>query len=230
MKKRLWLMVPAALILAAAIYVLDYYPAVDVAMESEGARVYQTDYGWRFDGPSEDAALIFYPGAKVEATAYVPLMQKMAAAGLDACLVKMPLRLAIFDIGAADRVMAAHDYPHWFIGGHSLGGAMAAEYAAKCPDRLDGLILLAAYPAKPLPDHLKTVTIYGSEDGVLNMKKVAEGAKYMPENHMEFVIQGGNHAQFGDYGEQKGDEKAAISAQEQQHQAEELILKNSLRG
>ena len=74
------------------------------------------------------------------------------------------------------------------------------------------------------------ITIYGSEDGVLNRKKVAEGAKYMPENHMEFVIQGGNHAQFGDYGEQKGGEKAAISAQEQQHQAEELILKNSLRG
>ena len=224
MKRYMWLMVPAALILAAAIYVLDYYPAVDVAMESEGARVYQTDYGWRFDGPSEDAALIFYPGAKVEAKAYMPLMQKLAAAGLDTCLVKMPLRLAILDIGATDRVMAAHDYPRWFIGGHSLGGAMAAEYAANCPDRLDGLVLLAAYPTKPLSDHLKTITIYGSEDGVLNMKNLEKGRQYLPADAVEHVIQGGNHAGFGSYGPQKGDGKAGMTNEAQQAETVRIIM------
>ena len=224
MKKCLWLMVPAALILAAVIYVNDYYRAVDVAMESEGARVYQTGYGWRFDGPSEDAALIFYPGAKVEATAYAPLMQKLAAAGLDTCLVKMPLRLAILDIGAADRVMAAHDYPHWFIGGHSLGGAMAAGYAAKCPDRLDGLVLLAAYPTKPLPDLLKVVTIYGSEDDVLNMKNLEKGRQYLPADAMEHVIHGGNHAGFGNYGPQKGDGVPRISSEQQQEETVRIIM------
>ena len=224
MKKRLWLSVPVALILAAVIYVNIYYHAGDVPMESEGAKVYQTDYGWRFDGPSEGAALIFYPGAKVEAEAYVPLMQKLAAAGMDACLVKMPLRLAILDIGAADRVMAAHDYPHWFIGGHSLGGAMAAEYAAKCPDRLDGLILLAAYPAKPLSDRLKVVTIYGSEDGVLNMKNLEKGRQYLPAGAVEHVIQGGNHAGFGNYGPQSGDGVATISAEQQQEETVRIIM------
>jgi len=226
MKKRLWLMVSVMIILLAAVYVSIYYRADDVPMESAGAKVSQTDYGWRFDGPSEDRALIFYPGAKVETTAYVPLMQKLAAAGLDTCLVNMPLRLAILDIGAADRVMAAHDYPHWFIGGHSLGGAMAAEYAAKCPDKLDGLVLLAAYPTKPLPDRLKVVTIYGSEDGVLNRDKLEKNRQYLPANAVEHVIQGGNHAGFGNYGPQSGDGVASISAEQQQEETVRVIMKS----
>lgn len=226
MKKRLWLLVPVVLILAAVVYVNDYYRAADVSMGSEGAKVSQTDYGWRFDGPSEDAALIFYPGAKVAAEAYVPLMQKLAAAGLDACLVKMPLHLAILDIGAADRVMAAHDYPHWYIGGHSLGGAMAAQYAAKHPDRLDGLVLLAAYPTRLLDDRLKVVTIYGSEDDVLNRKSLEKGRQYLPADAVEHVIQGGNHAGFGNYGPQKGDGEAAIPAEQQQDETVRIILES----
>ncbi|MBQ4177211.1 MAG: alpha/beta hydrolase [Lachnospiraceae bacterium] len=236
-KQWVWLVpVSVVVILAAAflIYTGQYYHAGAAAhsmlQSDETVSVTQTDYGWFFDGPSETDALIFYPGAKVETCAYAPLLHGLAEKGMDVCLVKIPFRLAFFGINKANRVMKVHDYEHWYIGGHSLGGAMAAYYAAGHAAQLTGVILLAAYPTKPLADNLRVITIYGSEDGVLNRKKVAEGAKYMPENHMEFVIQGGNHAQFGDYGEQKGDEKAAISAQEQQHQAEELILKNSLRG
>lgn len=96
---------------------------------------------------------------------------------------------------------------------------MAAYYAAGHAAQLTGVILLAAYPTKSLADNLKVISIYGSEDGVLNRKRMEEGAEYMPGNYKEYVIQGGNHAQFGDYGEQKGDGTAAISAQEQQRRA-----------
>lgn len=230
-RKWVWL-IPAALIAALAaaflIYAGQYYRAGAAArsmLESdETVSVTQTDYGWLFDGPSETDALIFYPGAKVEASAYAPLLHGLAENGMDVCLVKMPFHFAFFGMNKADKVMAMHDYEHWYIGGHSLGGAMAAYYAAGHAAQLTGVILLAAYPTKPLADNLKVITIYGSEDGVLNMDKVAEGEKYMPKDHVEFVIPGGNHAQFGDYGEQKGDGTAAISAQEQQRQTLERIL------
>ena len=224
MKKRWWLMVPAALILAAVIYVNDYCPAVDVSMESEGAKVHETDYGWQFDGPSEDAALVFYPGGKVEAAAYAPMMRKLAAAGMDACLVKMPLRLAVFDINAADRVMARHEYAHWYVGGHSLGGVMAAMYAANHGDALDGVILLAAYPIKPLDDRLRVISLYGSEDGVLNAKRYADSRRYFPSDTVEHVIPGGNHAGFGNYGAQRGDGIATLSREAQQAEAVRIIV------
>lgn len=235
-KKRIWLVpAAAAAVLAAAflIYAGQYYhagAAAHSAMESdETVRVTQTEYGWLFDGPSREDALIFYPGAKVEALAYAPLLHSLAGKGMDVCLVKMPFRFAIFGMNKADRVMELHDYRHWYIGGHSLGGAMAANYAAGHASQLTGVILLAAYPTKPLADHLKVITVYGSEDGVLNRSRLEEGIKYMPEDHVEFEIRGGNHARFGDYGEQKGDGASAIPAAEQQDQTVELILKNAMR-
>ena len=230
-KSRRWpipVLVIALLIAAFLIYTGRYYRAGDVArsmLESdETVLVTQTDYGWLFDGPSEGDALIFYPGAKVEETAYAPLLHAVAEAGMDACLVKMPFRLAIFGVNGADRVMAAHDYDRWYIGGHSLGGAMAASYASGHASRLAGVVLLAAYSQKPLDDRLSAITIYGSEDGILNRKRLAEGEHNLPEGHREYVIKGGNHAQFGDYGRQRGDGEAAIPAQEQQRRTVELIL------
>ena len=234
-KKWKWL-IPALgiVILAAAflVYAGIYYRAGTVAqamLESdETVAVVQTDYGWLFDGPSETDALIFYPGAKVEETAYAPLLHAIAEGGVDVCLVRMPFRLAFFGLNRADGVMAAHGYSRWYIGGHSLGGAMAASYAAGHASQLAGVVLLAAYATKPLDDRLLAVTIYGSEDGVLNMKRMEEGERCLPKDHREHVIQGGNHAQFGDYGEQRGDGTAAISAGEQQCRTVELILEDLL--
>ena len=167
----------AALAAAFLVYAGPYYRADETArsmLESdEEVSVVQTDYGWLFDGPSRADALVFYPGAKVEETAYAPLLRAIAEAGMDACLVKMPFRLAIFGVDRADRVMAAHDYDRWYIGGHSLGGAMAASYASGHASRLAGVVLLAAYSQKLLDDRLSAITIYGSEDGILNRKRLA---------------------------------------------------------
>ena len=144
---------------------------------------------------------------------------------MDVFLVQMPFRLAVFGANRAEPLQAQYAYAHWYIGGHSLGGAVAANYAAAHGDRLSGLILLAAYPTKPLSETLTVLSIYGSEDGVLDPERVAAGRAYVPTAYTDSVIDGGNHAQFGNYGAQSGDGAAHIPAEEQQQRTVALIVK-----
>ena len=178
---------------------------------SDAVKVEPFDKGWRLDGPGEGSALIFYPGGKVEPTAYLPLLMALAEDGIDCFLVKMPLDLAVFDINAAASVQDAWTYARWYIGGHSLGGACAALYAAENGDRLTGLILLAAYATRPLNEGLSVLELHGSEDGVLNRKKLEAGRQYLPPSAVSRELPGGNHAQFGAYGVQRGDGTASLS-------------------
>ena len=220
-RARLGLLLALPLLLAAAFfgYVSIYYRAdarALAALESDAAvRVGRTDYGWRFDGPSESDALIFYPGGKVEARAYAPLLREIAAGEMDVCLVEMPFRLAVLAPNRADRVMEQEDYTNWYIGGHSLGGAVAANYAASHGDRLRGLVLLAAYATRPLDPGLHVLVAVGSEDGVVNRAKLEAGLQYLPADARFVTIPGANHAQFGSYGPQRGDGEARISPEEQ---------------
>ena len=162
-----------------------------------------------------DTAIIFYPGAKVEAEAYLPLLDQIRQTGVTCMLVHMPFRMAIFDADAAEEVIARFpEIQHWYIAGHSMGGAMASKFASDHPDLVDGLILMGAYIYGDYPEE-NTLTIYGS----LN-QSVEDHIDYT-ENIVE--IQGGNHAQFGNYGPQKGDPPATISAEEQQRQTVEAI-------
>lgn len=199
-------------------YVSDYYRAEDVALEvlSAGDNIEVRD-DLTILSPSypTDTAVIFYPRAKVEGTAYLPLLDQLRQNGLTCILVEMPLHLAIFGVNAAEEVMAQFpDISHWYIAGHSMGGAMASQFASEHPEEVDGLILLGAYLYGDYPPQ-NTLTIYGS----LN-QSVEDEIDYT-ENVVE--IEGGNHAQFGNYGPQKGDLPAAISAEEQQAQAVEAI-------
>ena len=221
-RKTGWIAMAVILILlvsGSAAYIGNYYRADSAAAEAlvsdDLVRVEKTGYGWYFDGPAEEKALIFYPGGKVEETAYAPLLHRLAEEGMDACLVKVPLRLAFTAIGKADEVMSEYDYDEWYVGGHSLGGVAAAYYAAKRSDDLDGIVLLGAYSTKKLSDKLDTVLIYGSEDGVLNRKAYEKNRENVARGAVEIVIEGGNHAQFGSYGAQKGDGRPLIPAAEQ---------------
>lgn len=167
-------------------------------------------------GNDTGAGLIFYPGGKVEEAAYLPLLDLLREQGITIALVKMPFRLAVFQINAADRVYdAVPTVSRWFIGGHSLGGAMASSYAAGNESRLSGLILLGAYPVNDSP--IPTLCLYGSEDILLDLSKLADVANVLR-------IEGGNHAQFGNYGVQQGDGVAMISREAQQEQAAEAML------
>ncbi len=157
------------------IYTGDYYHADGRAQKAlvsgGGVTVEKADYGFFFDGPGDDCALIFYPGGKVEETAYAPLLNRLAQNGVDAFLVKMPFHLAFFGVNRAGEIARRGDYDRLFIAGHSLGGVACASFAAKNPDLVDGVILLAAYPAEKLADSTGAVLVYGSEDGGLNMEK-----------------------------------------------------------
>lgn len=228
---RILIIIAAALGVPAAaffIYVGDCYKVIDrdnALADTELVRVSKTDFGYFFDGPGEDDAVIFYPGAKVEDIAYAELLKTVAAGGADCFLVHMPFNLAFFGINKAGNVIETYDYERWYLAGHSLGGAMAAEYSAKNGEKLDGLIFLAAYSASDLSElDLKTLSIYGSEDKVVNTEKIEAGRELVPSGYEEFAIEGGNHANFGSYGEQRGDGKAKISAENQREITANKIL------
>ena len=185
--------------------------------EQQAVQVSQVENRIVFQPEAPQAGLIFYPGGKVEAEAYAPLLEACAERGILCVLLRMPGNLAVLDRNAADGVAA--DYPEvtdWYIGGHSLGGAMAAGYAAKHTEALAGLVLLGAYSTADLTDSgLRVLSIYGSEDGVLNREKYDSNHANLPADAAELVIQGGCHAGFGSYGPQDGDGTPTISGEEQ---------------
>ena len=221
----------AALGIATGIYANDYYRAVDVEeylASGNGVTVSQIDEGYFFDGSGEDKALIFYPGAKVEETAYAPIMKSLAEQGIDCFLIKMPMKLAILGANKADKIRAEYKYDNYYLAGHSLGGAMAANYGAKHSNDYAGLFLLAAYPTKDLTKAgFPVVFIYGSNDKVLNQDNLKKGFALVPADYQQFEIAGGNHAEFGSYGEQDGDGTATISPDEQWQKTVNIILENT---
>lgn len=205
------------------IYTLDYYKAnaeAVSAMAQTDEITVNTQSNMIIFKPkanNKPAGLIFYPGGKVEYTAYAPLMKAIAKQGYTCVLLKMPFNLAVFDVNAADRAIKSIQLDNWYIGGHSLGGAMASAYAAANADKLKGIIFLGAYPSSNLSKtDLKMLSVYGSEDKVLNKKSFENNMKNAPKNAEYFEIAGGNHAQYGAYGEQKGDGTATISSTKQQ--------------
>lgn len=199
-------------------YVSDYYRAEDVALavlSGENGITLQDDLTILSPSAPTDTAIIFYPGAKVEAQAYLPLLDQIRRTGITCILVEMPFNMAIFDSNAAEGVMEQFpEVEHWYIAGHSMGGAMASQFASNHPDEVDGLILLGAYIYGDYSP-VDTLTVYGS------LNQSVEDKLDYTENVVE--IAGGNHAQFGNYGPQKGDAPATISAEEQQKQAVEAI-------
>ncbi len=165
---------------------------------------------------SSNIGIIFYPGAKVEYTAYLPLLQKLQSAGYNCILAKMPFNLAFFKKNFATEIINKHtEIKKWYIAGHSLGGAMASLYFSQNLDKIEGAILLGAYVYGKIPLE-KSLVIYGSQDLILSKNKL----KNTPN---EILIQGANHAQFGNYGAQKGDGIAKISTENQQNISAQLI-------
>lgn len=206
---------------AFLIYASDYYRADDTAiavMQSDSDLHIQDNLVVLSSPASSDTALIFYPGAKVEYLAYLPLLEKIReSCDITCILVEMPFNMAIFDKNAADEII--NQFPeirNWYIGGHSMGGAMASDYASKHQEKVKGLILLGAYIYGDYPEE-NALTVYGTFN-----TSVEEKINYT-ENIV--VIEGGNHAQFGNYGKQKGDPDATISSEEQQNITVEAIEK-----
>ena len=212
-------------------YVNDYYQATAEAVEalqSDGSvTITETDDAITFtpNGEDPEEGVIFYPGGKVEAEAYAPLLRSLAEADFLVVIAKMPFHLAVFDANAAEAIMAqGNEVEEWYLAGHSLGGVMASSFAADQSDEVAGLIFLASYPSGDLNDApFPVLSIYGSEDEVLNRESYDEAQGKLPDDYTEIVLDGGNHGQFGDYGLQEGDGTATISALQQQQQTVEAI-------
>lgn len=229
MRKWKWIFIGliGALVVAAAGFVI--WAGTPLAATAEASAALQPDElvqvteqnGWMIFQPAAgepSTGFIFYPGGRVDARAYAPLLRDIAAQGYLAVIVPMPLNLAIFGVNAAADVQAA--FPNiqtWAVGGHSLGGAMAARYAQANP--VAGLVLWASYPDIDLSQKpLAAVSIYGTRDGVANAESLQNSRALMPTGTRWAAIEGGNHSGFGSYGLQPGDNEATISADEQRAQ------------
>jgi dienelactone hydrolase len=212
-------------------YVNDYYQATAEAVEAlksgGSVTITETDDAITFapDGENPEEGIIFYPGGKVEAEAYAPLLRSLAEADLLVVVAKMPFHLAVFDADAAETIMEQEEsVQDWYLAGHSLGGVMASSFAADRSDEVAGLIFLASYPSSDLTEaQFPALSIYGSEDEVLNRESYDEAQVKLPDDYTEIVLDGGNHGQFGDYGTQSGDGTATISTVQQQQLTVEAI-------
>lgn len=210
-----------ALIVAIGIYLGTYYraddAAVDAFLEASQIEIKEIDKNKvAFIPKNIVAGFIFYPGGKVEAEAYYPLMAECAKNGVLSVIVEMPFNLAVFNINGADGIK--EEFPeveNWYVGGHSLGGSMVASYLDKNREEYKGLILLGSYSTIDFRDSdIRALSIYGENDRVMNREKYNE-CKANLSTLSEHEIVGGNHAGFGMYGRQDGDGIAEISSFEQ---------------
>lgn len=171
-------------------------------------------------GQAPSTGFIFYPGGRVDYRSYAPALRAIAAAGYLTVIVPMPLNLAVLSADRALEVQAAFPQIHqWVIGGHSLGGAMAARFAYRHPDRVQGLVLWASYPpgsADLSKSRIPVASISGTLDGLATPAKIEASRTLLPPAAKWVKIEGGNHAQFGWYGDQPGDHAATLGRAEQQ--------------
>lgn len=224
-------------VLAIGIYIFvswasDALPADGAALqalESDEQVVVKEDSGLITFEPVDaefDTGFIFYPGGRVDYRAYSPVLNQIAERGYFVALVPMPLNMALFNVDAASQVIEL--YPgiqRWVIGGHSLGGVAASRFVANEPNALQGLVFWASYPGSDLLVNadIKVVSIYGSKD-IAGMEPFDESRSHLPADTEFVVIEGGNHAQFGSYGPQPGDNPATISSEEQWKQIAEATV------
>lgn len=166
--------------------------------------------------PSE--GIILYPDKKVEYTAYAPIMNMIASQGFQCILMEMPYNLPSLDKNAAQDAIDKFQFvSDWYIAGHGMGGTTAAEFASAQSDLFQGVILLGAYSNVDLSDSgLKVLSIYGSEDKIMDIEKYNKKVDLLPADYKEVIIPGGNHDSFGYYGEHKGDGMPTITKYQQQ--------------
>ena len=177
----------------------------------------ETKHYYHFDNKTSDEdAIIFYCGAKVDPVAYSPLCNEISHLDIDVYLIKMPLYVPLLKINAANEIASLNKHKNLYMMGHSLGGTTASLYLSKTKyTSFKGIIFLASYPTKKLNDSVKCLSLYGTNDKVLNKEEYNKNSHNFPIIFKELVIEGGNHGNFGDYGFQRRDGVASITKEEQ---------------
>jgi len=207
-----------------ATYARPPLPEAIQALESDDL-IRVTDQPWLTFSPinsTPKTGFIFYPGGRVDSRAYSVLMRSIASEGYLVVVPEMPLNMAVFDSNVASEIIAYYpEIDHWVIAGHSVGGAMAAQYTYEHPEVIDGLAIWASYP----PDSadlsgldIPVVSIYGSRELRVNDSSVGERKHLLPEDTRYVRIEGGDHHQFGSYQIDLADHLATISRASQHQQ------------
>lgn len=220
-----WLVFLGGLLLFAAAIVwytrraLAPYPPAQVALEAlvsdNQVLVQNRPYGWVFipQGAAK-GGLAFYPGGLVEPQAYAPVLRRIAANGYRVALLRVRFNLAVTEQGKARQAMAEAPQLPWAVGGHSLGGVVASNFAQSNPGA-QALVMWAAYPQNDLSDKATpTLALFGERDGVIRKEQLEASLSKFPKNTQTETIPGLNHAGFGAYGPQRGDQPATIPAEE----------------
>lgn len=203
----------------------EFTPAHPVSLSSGGA--------------AGDTGFVFYPGGRVDWRSYAPVLSRIAAKGCLVIVTPVRLNLAFLDIDAAKSPLAAHpEIRTWAIGGHSLGGVAASLFAEKNPELISGIVFWASYPSdsglleggsgegnadgdNSMGRGFRILSVSASKDGLATPEKIAASRANLPSDTIFSVIEGGNHGGFGDYGPQKGDNPAEITAEDQWRQTAE---------
>jgi hypothetical protein len=236
LKKHYWLVILGVIsavfigFLAWALIIPSPMPEALSALQSDNQVMVSTEQ-WIVFQPTQQVpstGFIIYPGGRVDPRAYAPQAHEIASQGYLVVIIPMPLNLAVFGSGRASSVIQAYPYiEKWVIGGHSLGGSMAASYAYNHNNQIDGLVLWASYPASSnnlSGTTIDTASISASLDGLSTPEKIDASRSLLPTDTTWVQIKGGNHAQFGWYGAQSGDNHATISRIEQQTQVVQSTL------
>lgn len=234
------------------IYTGSFYKADEATINvilnecEDSVNAYQDDKGMVFIPEGQDirAVVVFYPGGKVEYTAYQGLMYELASRGILCLLPRMPENLAFLRLNAVEMIQKGYESEtalvsdvDWYLAGHSLGGVAAADYlanysgssnedggATESDERYAGLILCASYTTSDYSNMgYRVLSIYGDNDGVLNMDNYEANKKNWPSDATEYVIKGGIHSFFGCYGIQKKDGVPSISNYDQIKETAQVI-------
>ncbi len=214
------------------IYSLNYYHAdqntINSITRQGGVTISRLDndtLAFIPSGIKTSIGIIFYPGGKVEYTAYEAFMYEIAQKGILCILPRMPENLAFLAVDKADGLADFFpDIHSWYLAGHSLGGVAAGEYLKNNYDKFKGLILCASYTTSDLSDTgLKILSIYGSHDNILNMDNYKKSLPNLGTNYCEKIIEGGCHSYFGSYSLQNGDGNPTITNEKQMKEAATII-------
>jgi len=186
----------------------------DAVVDGDAPRVTLAEAGGDvlvIDPPDGEArvAFVLYPGGLVRPQAYEWIGHALAGHGVRTLIPEMPFDLAVLGSDRAGRV-AAELAPGLdvVVGGHSLGGVMAAAYAGANPGEVDGLVLLAAYPSDGddlAAAEIPTLSLMAEHDGLADEGDVRGGLARLPADTRLTTIDGAVHSFFGRYGPQVGD-------------------------
>lgn len=218
-----------------AAYARPPLPEAVAALQSDET-VVVTAAPWLTFTPTQTAVntgFIFYPGGRVDPRAYAGLMRTIAENGYLVVAPTMPINMAIFNVNAANEIIAAYpEIERWVIGGHSVGGTSAALYVAAHPDQMAGLAIWSSYPADNGDIsglEIPVILLYGGNEIRVTDESVAARKHLLPPDTLYIKIEGGDHHQFGAYELTTEADLATVSRQIQQAQilAATLELLNS---